>query len=137
MPIHTKFPEDIDEVDVIIAGGGTAGCIVASRLSDADPNLSILVIEGGQNNHNLPEIVNPLLYLSNIAPASKNALFWKARKSNHLADREVIVPTGGVLGQYHFKILPNKSRKLTRDWTRRWWLVHQLHDVHTCSEVRL
>jgi len=124
MPIHTKFPEDIGEVDVIIAGGGTAGCIVASRLSDADPNLSILVIEGGQNNHNLPEIVNPLLYLSNIAPASKNALFWKARKSNHLADREVIVPTGGVLGggsSINFMMYTRAQRSDFDSWNAKGW----------------
>lgn len=30
--------------------GGTAGCIVAGRLAEADPNLSILVIERGPDN---------------------------------------------------------------------------------------
>ncbi|KAH7037509.1 alcohol oxidase-like protein [Microdochium trichocladiopsis] len=129
MPIHKKFPDDIKEVDVIVAGGGTAGCIVASRLSDADPNLSILVIEGGQNNHNLPEIVNPLLYLSNIAPTSKNALFWKARKSNYLADREVIVPTGGVLGggsSINFMMYTRAQRSDFDSWKTKGWSADEL-----------
>ncbi|KXJ94135.1 GMC oxidoreductase [Microdochium bolleyi] len=129
MPIYKKFPDNIDEVDVIIAGGGTAGCIVASRLSDADPNLSILVIEGGQNNHNLPEIVNPILYLSNIAPTSKNALFWKARKSNYLADREVIVPTGGVLGggsSINFMMYTRAQRSDFDSWKTEGWSADEL-----------
>ncbi|KAH6673543.1 hypothetical protein B0J14DRAFT_654204 [Halenospora varia] len=37
------------EFDYIIVGGGTAGCVIASRLSAALPNASILVVEAGPN----------------------------------------------------------------------------------------
>ena len=34
--------------------GGTAGCVVASRLSDADPSLSILIVERGPDGWRMP-----------------------------------------------------------------------------------
>ncbi|RYP57265.1 hypothetical protein DL769_009591 [Monosporascus sp. CRB-8-3] len=98
MPIHTDLPLDIDTVDVIIAGGGTTGCVIASRLSDADPSLSILLIEAGPNNYGDPTIVTPFLFISHLAPGSKTMSFHKGNKSKFLADREPIVPTARVLG---------------------------------------
>lgn len=42
--------------------------------------------------------MNPAVYLSHLAPDSKTALFYKAKKSDYLNGREAIVPTGGLLG---------------------------------------
>lgn len=98
MGLYTTPPPDLDEVDIIIVGGGAAGCIVAGRLAAADPKLLILIIEGGRNNKDVAAVVHPLFMLSNLNPRSKSALFYKASKSAHVADREVIVPTGGILG---------------------------------------
>lgn len=78
--------------------GGTAACIVAGRLAAADPNLSVLVIEGGQDNYQLDNVVNPALFLEHLAPTSTTAIFYKANKSETLAGREPIVPSGGILG---------------------------------------
>lgn len=38
------------QFDYIIVGGGTAGCVIASRLSSYLPHKNILVIEGGPSD---------------------------------------------------------------------------------------
>ena len=78
--------------------GGTAGCVVAGRLTEADPNLSILVIEGGPNNLDVPTIVHPALMMSALMPTSTATLFYQGVKESQLNDRELIVPSGGTLG---------------------------------------
>ncbi|KAI8959823.1 putative alcohol oxidase [Daldinia sp. FL1419] len=98
MGVFNQLPLDLEEVDVIVVGGGTAGCVVASRLSDADRDLSVLVIEGGQNNYNVPTIVHPILFMSNLAPTSTATLFYQAGKEEKVGNRQLVVPAGGILG---------------------------------------
>lgn len=88
--------EDIDDTNR--GPGGTAGCTVAGRLAAADPNLSILLIEGGRDNYDVPSVVHMGLVTHNLAPQTLTANFHKANASKELAGREVIVPTGGCLG---------------------------------------
>ncbi|KAI0202106.1 GMC oxidoreductase [Astrocystis sublimbata] len=98
MGLFKNLSEDIQEVDIIVAGGGTAGCTIAGRLAEADPSLSILVIEGGPDNYEDPTIVTPAMFTTHLAPGAKTALSYKARQSDHVAGREVIVQSGGSLG---------------------------------------
>ncbi len=68
------YDVSMGDMDIIFAGGGTAACVAAGRLAKANPDLKILLIEGGQNNFNNPTVVNPALYLSHLAPDSKTAI---------------------------------------------------------------
>lgn len=45
--------------DYIVVGGGTAGCVLTSRLLEGNPSLSILVIEAGPDVTNHPHVRKP------------------------------------------------------------------------------
>ncbi|KAI1258678.1 GMC oxidoreductase [Xylariaceae sp. FL1019] len=129
MGLSKILSEDLTEVDIIIAGGGTAGCIVAGRLAEASPELSILVIEGGMDNYENPAVVTPAMFLSHLLPDSKTALFYQATKSEYLADREVIVPSGGVLGggsSINFMMYTRGQRDDYDNWETPGWTADEL-----------
>lgn len=73
-----------DEVDIIVVGGGSCGydavsnlrprifltffsCVVAGRLANLDHNLSVLLIEGGENNLNNPWYAIPFPFADPIS----------------------------------------------------------------------
>ena len=103
--------------------------MVASRLAEADPKLSILVIEQGLNNHNVPEVVHPALFPSNLLPDSKTALFWKGNKASQLADREPVVPSGGILGggsSINWMVYTRPQRSDFESWKTPGWSADEL-----------
>lgn len=111
------------------APGGTAGCIIAARLAETSPNLSILVIEGGANNKDVPHIVHPVLYLANLQPATKTATFHKCNKAPQLADREPSVIAGGVLGggsSINFMMYTRPLRSDYDNWKMEGWAADDL-----------
>ncbi|KAK6206534.1 hypothetical protein LQW54_007604 [Pestalotiopsis sp. IQ-011] len=116
MGVYTQLPKNLEEVDVVVVGGGTAGCIVAARLSEADANLSVLVIEGGENNENVLSIIHPVLFLGALMPTSTTTLFYNGQKEPQIANRQLSVPAGGVLGGGSSINLMMYSRAQRHDW---------------------
>ncbi|KAI5917755.1 putative alcohol oxidase [Camillea tinctor] len=96
--ISSELPSGLDEVDVIVVGGGTAGSIIAARLADADPQTTILVIEAGPDNYRTPTIIHPALYRANYGPQSNSSLTYVSKSEEQLDNRSVAVVTGSILG---------------------------------------
>ncbi|KAL9634624.1 MAG: hypothetical protein Q9164_003983 [Protoblastenia rupestris] len=51
-----------EQFDYIIVGGGLSGCVVAARLHQAHPSLSIALIEAGPDESHNPAVLSPVLY---------------------------------------------------------------------------
>ncbi|KAK0201034.1 GMC oxidoreductase-domain-containing protein [Desarmillaria ectypa] len=84
--------------DLIFAGGGTAACIIAGRLSKADPNLKILILEAGPTTKDKLEHIQPGQYITHLVPTSKTMQFYESKPSEHVAGRAVVVPSGRCIG---------------------------------------
>lgn len=81
-------------VDYIIVGGGSAGCVLANRLSE-DADKSVLLLEAGQPDNNL-KIRIPAAY----SQAFKTNLDWNYETDPQtcLMNRKLYWPRGKVLG---------------------------------------
>ena len=78
--------------------GGAAGCVIASRLAQADPSLSILLIERGPNNLNDPAVVHPAMYLSNLAAGTGKLHLSAPRGKAQIGGRDLTTSAGTILG---------------------------------------
>lgn len=67
-------------------------------MAKVDPSLSVLLIEGGENNEGKASIENPILMRLNLVPATKTAKFYQAKKADAVNDRAITVQAGEVLG---------------------------------------
>ena len=88
---HTPF----GAWDYVIVGAGSAGCLLANRLS-ADPAVSVLLIEaGGRDNWFWIDV--PVGYLYTIANP-RTDWCYKTAPDEHLAGRSIHYARGRVLG---------------------------------------
>ncbi|TCD67120.1 hypothetical protein EIP91_000460 [Steccherinum ochraceum] len=87
-----------NEYDVLFVGGGTAACVVASRLARAAPTVQILVVEAGPHTLNSISHVQPARYIHHILPGSKTAQFVVGNPSEAVGGRQIAVPIGHCVG---------------------------------------
>lgn len=82
--------------DYIVAGAGSAGCVIASRLSE-DPNVNVLLLEAGrQDNH--PFIHIPVLYFYAIGTPRFDWKYKVESETSGLSGRSINWPRGKGLG---------------------------------------
>ncbi|KAI0773655.1 alcohol oxidase-like protein [Fomes fomentarius] len=93
---HTYMAQQ--EFDIIIAGGGTTGCVVAGRLAAADPSLAILVVEAGPTTQDDDLHRQPARYLYHLRPDTSTVKFNVGRESAALGGRAPVVPCGQCVG---------------------------------------
>src|SRR5215472_16055459 len=82
--------------DYIIVGAGSAGCVLANRLTE-DPETSVLLLEAGGND-DVPQIHNPTP--TDALKLLQSAVDWSyfTEEEPHLNDRRIFWPRGKVLG---------------------------------------
>jgi choline dehydrogenase len=85
----------VESFDYVIVGAGSAGCVLANRLS-ADPKVTVALLEAGPRDLN-PWIHIPAGYYRNILNPS---ITWQfgCGPEPHLGNRMVNWPRGRVLG---------------------------------------
>jgi choline dehydrogenase-like flavoprotein len=93
MSAASASPEDA--FDIVIVGGGSAGCVLAGRLSE-DPAVRVCLIEAGPPDRH-PLIHIPLGVTWLIKHPRLNWCYWSAPQQ-HVAGRKIFLPRGRVLG---------------------------------------
>jgi alcohol oxidase len=108
-----------DEVDVIVCGGGPAGCVVAGRLAYADPSLKVMLIEAGANNRDDPWVYRPGIFVKNMQRDGindKGRFYTDTMQSPHLRGRQSIVPCANILGGGSSINFQMYTRASASDW---------------------
>ena len=79
------------EYDYIIVGGGSAGCVLANRLS-ADPHVKVLLLEAGPRDRTW-KIHMPAALTYNLCDSRYN-WFYETEPQAHMNGRRLYWPRG-------------------------------------------
>jgi choline dehydrogenase-like flavoprotein len=92
--MHTREEFDYEEFDYIVVGAGSAGCVLAARLSQ-DPNVRVALVEAGGPD-DAPEIKMPIAF----PQLFKTKYDWDfaSEPEPGLGERRIYLPRGKTLG---------------------------------------
>ena len=120
--------------DVVIVGGGSAGCTLATRLSE-DPNRSVLLLEAGPDYIDLEHLPDELKYGYRQEAADIDSPFnWAYRGQGtteqtvpmQVARGKVIGGSGSVNGQVFLRGVPDDYDDWAADGNDEWSFVNLL-----------
>lgn len=125
-------------MDFLVVGGGSCGCVVASRLSD-DPDRSVLLLEAGSSFSGVDEMPADLTDASilPIGPGSEWVGTYSADLtsgvSRTIARGRVLGGSGAVNGGYFVRATPSDFD----DWPQSLWSFEQVLPFYLGSETDL
>ena len=120
--------------DVVIVGGGSAGCTLAARLSE-DPNRSVLLLEAGPDYPDFELLPDEIKYGYNNGASEVDSPFnWSyqatgsVRQSEpmNIARGKVIGGSGSVNGQVFLRGLPEDYDSWAEQGNTEWSYVNVL-----------
>ncbi len=85
----------MDTFDYVIVGAGSAGCVLANRLSE-NPEVTVCLLEAGPSDWN-PYIHIPAGFIKTFE-GSKVNWGYRQQPSHHVSGRELLAPRGKTLG---------------------------------------
>ncbi|PJC86138.1 choline dehydrogenase [Vibrio sp. HA2012] len=83
--------------DYIIVGGGSAGCVLANRLS-ANPKHKVLVLEAGRPDYRLDFRIHMPAALTYLLTDGTYNWLYESEPEPHMHNRKIAQPRGKVLG---------------------------------------